>query len=44
LLVTSVSRLRWAAGHLVFALLGPAVVVAAAGLASGLVYGLVWVM
>jgi ABC-2 type transport system permease protein len=40
LLATSVSRLRWATSHLVFALLGPAVVLAAAGLASGLVYGL----
>ena len=40
LLVTPVSRLRWAAGHLLFAVLGSAVVLAAAGLASGLVYGL----
>lgn len=40
LLVTSVSRLRWGASHLVFVLLGSAVVLAAAGLAAGLVYGL----
>jgi ABC-2 type transport system permease protein len=40
LLAGSVGRLRWAASHLVFALLGPAVALAAVGLASGLVYGL----
>jgi ABC-2 type transport system permease protein len=40
LLAASVSRLRWAASHLTFALLGPAVALAAAGLAGGLVYGL----
>jgi ABC-2 type transport system permease protein len=40
LLATSVGRLRWATSHLVFALLGPAVALAAAGLAGGLVYGL----
>ncbi|MBJ7450457.1 MAG: ABC transporter permease [Blastococcus sp.] len=39
LLATSVSRLRWATSHLVFALLGPAVALGAAGLAGGLVYG-----
>jgi ABC-2 type transport system permease protein len=39
-LATSVGRLRWATSHLVFALLGPAVALAAAGLAGGLVYGL----
>jgi ABC-2 type transport system permease protein len=38
-LATRVSRLRWATGHLVFALLGPTVVIAACGLATGLVYG-----
>ncbi|MEW9533253.1 ABC transporter permease [Microbispora sp. NPDC049125] len=40
LLATPVSRARWAAGHLVFALLGPAVAMTAAGLAAGLTYGL----
>jgi ABC-2 type transport system permease protein len=35
-----VSRQRWAASHLTFAVLGPAVVLAAAGLAAGLAYGL----
>jgi ABC-2 type transport system permease protein len=35
-----VPRARWTASHLLFALLGPAVVLAAAGLATGLVYGL----
>ncbi|MGH9245982.1 MAG: ABC transporter permease [Acidimicrobiales bacterium] len=39
-LATPVARLRWAASHLVFALLGPAVALAAAGLGGGLVYGL----
>ncbi|MEO5576528.1 MAG: ABC transporter permease [Gaiellaceae bacterium] len=39
-LATSVGRLRWAASHLIFSLLGPAVALAAAGLAGGLVYGL----
>jgi ABC-2 type transport system permease protein len=38
-LATSVRRRRWAASHLTLALLGPAVALAAAGLASGLVYG-----
>ncbi|MGC5017251.1 ABC transporter permease [Micromonospora sp. DT47] len=40
LVATGVSRSRWVASHLVFALLGPAVVLAAAGLATGLTYGL----
>jgi ABC-2 type transport system permease protein len=40
LLAASVGRLRWAASHLAFALLGPAVALAAAGVAGGLVYGL----
>jgi ABC-2 type transport system permease protein len=40
LLATSVGRLRWAAGHLVFALAGPAAALAAGGLAAGLAYGL----
>ncbi len=38
-LATSVSRLGWAAGHLVFGLLGPAVAMALTGLVAGLVYG-----
>jgi ABC-2 type transport system permease protein len=41
ILTSSVGRLRWAGSHLVFALLGPAVVLAVAGLLEGLVYGLV---
>ncbi|MEU8084651.1 ABC transporter permease [Micromonospora sp. NPDC049101] len=40
LLATAVSRTRWLASHLVFALLGPAVVLTVAGLAVGLAYGL----
>ncbi|MGG1312731.1 MULTISPECIES: ABC transporter permease [Cohnella] len=40
LLATSVGRLRWAAGHLLFALAGPAAALAAGGLAAGLAYGL----
>jgi ABC-2 type transport system permease protein len=40
LLATGVSRLRWAGSHLVFALLGPAVAVAASGLGAGLAYGI----
>ena len=40
LLATAVSRTRWLAAHLFFALLGPAVVLAVAGLATGLAYGL----
>ena len=39
LLATSVGRLRWAAGHLMFALLGTALLLAVAGLAGGLAYG-----
>ncbi|MGA8113633.1 MAG: ABC transporter permease, partial [Actinocatenispora sp.] len=39
-LSTAVGRLRWAASHLVFSLLGPAVTLAAAGLATGLTHGL----
>jgi ABC-2 type transport system permease protein len=39
ILATSVSRLRWTASHLAFAFLGPALVIGAAGLALGLVYG-----
>lgn len=38
-LATAVGRRRWAGSHLVFCLLGPAVALAAAGLAGGLVYG-----
>jgi ABC-2 type transport system permease protein len=38
-LVTGVGRLRWAASHLVFALLGPLAAMAADGLVTGLVYG-----
>lgn len=36
LLATAVPRLRWAAGHLLFPLLGAAALLAAAGLATGL--------
>jgi ABC-2 type transport system permease protein len=39
-LATAVGRLRWAASHLTFALLGPAAVVMLAALAMGLVHGL----
>ena len=39
-LATAVSRLWWAASHLAFAILGPAVVLGAAGLTAGLAYGL----
>ncbi|MGO4617367.1 ABC transporter permease [Nocardia sp. 2YAB30] len=39
-LTGSVSRIRWAASHIVFALVGPAVAMTAAGLVAGLVYGL----
>lgn len=38
-LATPVGRLRWAFGHLVFAVGGPAVALAAAGLTAGLTYG-----
>ncbi|WP_433128386.1 ABC transporter permease [Micromonospora sp. CA-240977] len=40
LLATPVSRTRWLAAHLLFALLGPAVVLAVTGVATGLSYGL----
>lgn len=40
LLGTAVGRLRWIGSHLVFALLGPAVALACAGLAMGLAHGL----
>ncbi|MCX5068651.1 ABC transporter permease [Micromonospora lupini] len=40
LLATAVSRTRWLAAHLLFALLGPVVVLAVAGLTTGLAYGL----
>ncbi|WP_158886690.1 ABC transporter permease [Amycolatopsis anabasis] len=40
LLATRVGRLRWAGSHLVFALLGTAVLMAVAGLAMGLLHGL----
>jgi ABC-2 type transport system permease protein len=39
LLATPVSRLQWAASHLVFALVGTALLLTVAGLAGGLVYG-----
>jgi ABC-2 type transport system permease protein len=39
LLATRVGRLRWAASHLAFALLGTALLLAVAGLAGGLAYG-----
>jgi ABC-2 type transport system permease protein len=39
-LATAVGRLRWAAGHLVFAFGGPAVAMLLAGAVTGLVYGL----
>lgn len=39
LLATAVSRLRWASSHLLFAVLGPAVVLLVTGLAVGLSYG-----
>jgi len=38
-LATPVGRVRWAASHLVFALLGTALLLAVAGLAGGLAYG-----
>ncbi|OPG13816.1 ABC transporter permease [Microbispora sp. GKU 823] len=37
---TAVGRLRWLGGHLAFSLVGPAAVLAAAGLAMGLAHGL----
>ncbi|GAA0727035.1 ABC transporter permease [Dactylosporangium roseum] len=39
LLATRVGRLRWAASHLTFALLGTALLLAVAGVGGGLVYG-----
>jgi ABC-2 type transport system permease protein len=39
-LAASVSRTRWATSHLAFAILGPAVLLGAAGIAAGLAYGL----
>lgn len=39
-LATAVSRLWWSSSHLLFAMAGPVVVLAAAGLAAGLTYGL----
>jgi ABC-2 type transport system permease protein len=39
-LSTAVGRLRWMGSHLVFAIIGPAVVLAALGIAAGLSYGL----
>ena len=39
-LATATGRLRWAASHLVFALLGPALTLLTAGLGAGLTYGL----
>ena len=38
-LATATGRLQWATSHLVFALLGPAVALLAAGLTTGLTYG-----
>jgi ABC-2 type transport system permease protein len=38
-LATAVGRVRWAASHITFALLGPAVAMTACGLAAGVVYG-----
>jgi ABC-2 type transport system permease protein len=40
LLATATGRLRWAASHLLFALLGPAAGMAVAGLAAGVSHGL----
>ncbi|GAA3120365.1 ABC-2 type transport system permease protein [Kribbella aluminosa] len=39
-LATATSRWQWAASHLVFSLLGPAVALLAAGVTQGLAYGL----
>ncbi len=41
LLTDAVGRRRWAAGHLLFALLGPAVVLVVAGLLEAVTYGLI---
>jgi ABC-2 type transport system permease protein len=40
ILATSVGRTRWARSHLAFAAVGPAVLLATAGLAAGLMHGL----
>ncbi|HEX8629859.1 MAG TPA: ABC transporter permease, partial [Catenuloplanes sp.] len=40
LLATATGRLAWASSHLVFALLGPALALLAAGLGAGVAYGL----
>jgi ABC-2 type transport system permease protein len=40
ILATAVGRIRWAVSHLVFALLGTAVLLAAAGAGAGLAYGI----
>jgi len=40
LLATGISRFRWAASHLVFALLGPTVAMAVAGVVAGIAHGL----
>jgi ABC-2 type transport system permease protein len=39
-LASPVSRVRWAWSHLTFAILGPALLLGAAGIAAGLAYGL----
>jgi ABC-2 type transport system permease protein len=39
-LATATSRLRWAASHLAFGLLGPALALLASGVTAGLAYGL----
>src|SRR5829696_9502850 len=39
-LVSPVSRVRWASSHLTFAVIGPVVLLGAAGIAAGLAYGL----
>jgi ABC-2 type transport system permease protein len=38
-LATATPRLNWAAGHLVFALFGPVLIMVVAGITSGLTYG-----
>jgi ABC-2 type transport system permease protein len=40
LLAGAISRTRWAASHIVFAIVGPAVAMLAAGLITGLTYGI----
>jgi ABC-2 type transport system permease protein len=40
LLAASVSRQRWAASHLAFAILGPVILLGSSGIAAGLAYGL----